>query len=67
MLVSKGGRIFYAKVSGTAADGLVIEPITRNISYRRAKASEVIDHWSHAPATRRAGRVAPAQIALDLP
>ena len=48
VLVSKGGRRFYAKVS-EISDGVVcFEPLERGISYRHASAREVIDLWRHA-------------------
>jgi hypothetical protein len=66
---NKKGRLFHAKVIGADAAGgvLIVEPIERNISYRQLKATEITEHWTHTPATRREDRAAPAQSALDLP
>ena len=48
VLVSKGGRRFYAEVVGIS-DGVVrLEPIQRGVSYRHASAREIVDHWRHA-------------------
>jgi len=64
---NKGGRLFYARVTGTAAAGvLAVQPIERNISYRQLKASEITDHWAHNIATRREHRPPRAQTTLDL-
>jgi NMD protein affecting ribosome stability and mRNA decay len=65
--VNKKGRLFYAKVVGAGAVGtLRVQPLERNISYRHVTANEIVDHWSHNVATRRADRRPPAQTMLDL-
>ena len=48
VLVSKGGRRFYARVLEVAAGTVRFEPIERGISYRHASARELVDHWRHA-------------------
>jgi hypothetical protein len=64
VLVNKRGRLFHARVLGTSAGGLSVEPLDRRISWRQATAREVIDHWTHA---RRDGAERPnsAQLAFD--
>jgi hypothetical protein len=53
VMVSRLGRVFYAKVTGLERAGLVaIEPLDRRVTYRSAKAREIIDHWSHARANQ---------------
>ncbi|MDX6721378.1 MAG: hypothetical protein QOJ63_3632 [Solirubrobacteraceae bacterium] len=64
---NKGGRLFHAKVIGAGPGGtLMVEPIERNISHRRLKASEIADHWAHNVATRREDRAPQAQTTLGL-
>jgi len=47
-MVNRRGRIFYAQVTIRPSDGMVgIEPLDRRITYRSAKAGEIIDHWVH--------------------
>jgi hypothetical protein len=67
VLANKKGRQFHATVIGADAAGvLIVQPIQRNISYRHIIAAEIVDHWSHALATRRQDRRPAAQTALDL-
>ena len=54
VLVSKGGRQFYAKVHGISSGVVRFEPIERGVSYRHASAREVVDLWRHAR-RRRSG------------
>lgn len=54
VLVSKGGRRFYAKVLGVSKGVVRVEPIERGISYRHASARELVDHWRHARRRRGA-------------
>jgi hypothetical protein len=64
---NKKGRLFYAKVVGAGVVGtLRVQPLERNISYRHVTANEIVDHWSHNIATRRADRRPPNQTRLDL-
>jgi hypothetical protein len=64
---NKKGRLFHAKVVGASAAGtLRVQPLERNISYRHVTASDIVDHWSHNVATRRADRRPPTQTVLDL-
>ncbi len=55
VLVSKGGRRFYAKVLGVSKGVVRVEPIERGISYRHASARELVDHWRHARRRRQPG------------
>jgi len=49
VLVNRLGRIFYAKVAGLERAGvLAVEPLDRRVSYRSARAREIVDHWSHS-------------------
>lgn len=65
VLVSKKGRLFYARVAGLGATGgFAVAPLERNVSYRQAAAREIVDHWAHAG--RDAGPVpAAGQISFD--
>jgi len=67
VLASKRGRLFYAKVRAIEPDGsLSVEPLERNISFRRITAREVADHWSHAGRPRTgAGTAAPGQLDMN--
>jgi hypothetical protein len=48
VLVDRLGRVFYAKVLGAERAGvLAVQPLDRRITYRSAKAREVLDHWAH--------------------
>ena len=63
VLVNRLGRLFYAKVGGLERAGvLAVEPLDRRVSYRTAKAREVVDHWSHA----RLGGERPSRAQLQL-
>lgn len=62
VLVNKRGRLFHARVLGTGAGGLSVEPLDRRITWRQASAREVIDHWTHA---RREGNDRPDSSQLD--
>jgi hypothetical protein len=45
ILVDHPGRLFYARDTGLERSGVsVIEPLDRRVSYRWAKAREVVDH-----------------------
>jgi hypothetical protein len=48
--VDKRGRIFHAEVRGLEGSEVLITPLERRETYRRASAREVVAHW------RRAGR-----------
>ena len=48
VLVSKGGRRFYARVLEVSRGTVRFEPIERGISHRHASAHELVDHWRHA-------------------
>lgn len=51
--VDRNGRRFFALVTGDATDGeLPIRPIERGISYRTARARDVIGHWRPSKANR---------------
>jgi hypothetical protein len=67
VLINRLGRIFYAKVGGLERAGvLAIEPLDRRVTYRTAKAREIVDHWSHS----RLGldtRPSRAQLQLEVP
>ncbi len=64
VLVSKGGRRFYAKVEEISGGVVRFEPIQRGISWRHAGPREVVDHWRHA---RRRRRVDEASVAEEGP
>jgi len=65
--VSIKGRMFHALVKGTAGDGLQVEPIERNISYRQIKARDVLEHWAKRgrPRAETAAQDDPAQASFD--
>jgi hypothetical protein len=44
--IDRMGRRFHALVSGSAADGLAIQPLDRRVTYRSCRAREVIAHWA---------------------
>ena len=60
VLVSKGGRRFYARVLEVSRGTVRFEPIERGISYRHASARELVDHWRHA--RRRRGSAEPSLV-----
>jgi hypothetical protein len=65
VLVDRLGRVFYAKVLGSERAGvLTIQPLDRRVSYRSARAREVVDHWAHLREDR-AERPPAAQLQLD--
>jgi hypothetical protein len=45
---------------------LAIEPLDRRVTYRSAKAREVIDHWTHSTLGHDE-RVPVAQLQLEVP
>jgi len=61
VLVSKGGRRFYAKVSGISNGVVRFEPTGRGVSYRHASAREIVDLWRHARRRRRPGEASVAE------
>jgi len=65
--VSVRGRMFHAVVKGTANDGLQVEPIERNISYRQIKARDVLEHWAKRgrPRAEATAQENPAQASFD--
>ena len=66
VLVAHLGRLFYAKVVGHERAGvLAVEPLDRRVSYRSAKAREVLDHWAHARGDRDE-RPSRAQLQLEV-
>ena len=67
VLVNHLGRVFYAKVAGSLQAGvLAIEPLDRRVTYRSAKAREVVDHWTHSTLGHDE-RVPVAQLQLEVP
>ncbi len=65
VLVNRLGRLFYARVGGVERSGvLAVEPLDRRVTYRTAKAREIVDHWSHR-GMNRDDRPSRAQLALD--
>jgi hypothetical protein len=65
VLVNRLGRLFYARVSGLERAGvLALEPLDRRVTYRTARAREIVDHWSHARADRDE-RPSRAQLRLE--
>jgi hypothetical protein len=66
VLVNHLGRVFYAKVAGSQQAGvLAIEPLDRRVTYRSAKAREVVDHWAHSSLGRDES-VPVAQLRLEV-
>jgi hypothetical protein len=65
VLVSGRGGLFYAKVAGLERAGvLAVEPLDRRVTYRTARAREIVDHWSHARVDA-AERPSRAQLRLE--
>ena len=53
VLVDRLGRVFYARVLGAErAAVLSVQPLDRRVTYRSARAREIVDHWSHNRADR---------------
>lgn len=46
-----GGRVFHAFVLNASGGGLAIEPINRNVTYTRVKATQVTGHWRRSAGT----------------
>jgi len=67
VLVSKGGRRFYAKVLGVSKGVVGVEPIERGVSYRHVSARELVDHWRHARRRRAADEPGPQEQAPPPP
>jgi hypothetical protein len=65
--VSVRGRVFHGVVRGVSADGVQLEPIERNISYRHVKARDVLEHWAKRgrPRAEAAADENPAQASFD--
>lgn len=59
VLVSRLGRLFYARVSALEPGGLGLEPLDRRITYRRCRAREVREHFA------RQGRSAGDERVVD--
>lgn len=52
--VDKRGRAFHALVRGHDQRELVILPLTRGVTWQRARAREIVGHWRASKATRAA-------------
>jgi hypothetical protein len=53
VLVDRRGRLFYARVLGAERAGVPsVQPLDRRMTYRSARAREIVDHWSHNRADR---------------
>jgi len=66
--VDHKGRRFHALVTGTAPDGLAIQPTDRRVN-RYSCRSEVIGHWAKRGRPRPTSeplRPSPRQLQLDL-
>jgi len=63
VLVSKGGRRFYAKVAETSGGVVRFEPVERGVCYRHASAREIVDLWRHARRRRGPGDASVAEHA----
>jgi len=63
VLVSKGGRHFYARVSEISVGVVRFVPIERGVSYRHASAREIVDLWRHARRRRGPGDASVAEEA----
>jgi len=61
VLVSKGGRHFYARVSEISVGVVRFVPIERGVSYRHASAREIVDLWRHARRRRGPGEASVAE------
>jgi hypothetical protein len=62
VLVSTGGRVFHATVSGRGVGGFSIEPHDRTVRARHARPGELVDHWLHA---ERAQAIPDGQLSLE--
>lgn len=65
VLVDRLGRRFYAIVRASVADGLAVEPIDRRVTYRQARAREVIEHYARQNRPRDAPGPGESQLTLE--
>ena len=66
--VDRLGRRFHALVISTAQGGLSVQPLDRRISYRSARAHDVVGHWAkrgRPRATNEPLEPSPLQLELD--
>lgn len=65
--LSVRGRVFHALVRGIDVGGLAVEPVEKGVTCRRAKAGDVLEHWSSAgrPRAESLRAVSPEQRSLD--
>ena len=65
--VDRLGRRFHALVSGSAGDGLSIQPLDRKVTYRSCRSREVVAHWSRRGRPRvTAEPLTPTVLQLEL-
>ena len=67
--VDRLGRVFFAVVAGTTADGLALRPCDKRITYRSCRAREVIGHWARQGrpiGTAEELEPSPRQMTLEL-
>ncbi len=65
--VDRLSRRFHAVVTGQAPGGVAVQPLDRRISYRSARAREVIGHWAKRGRPRQTeepSTPAPSQLEL---
>lgn len=66
--VDRLGRRFYALVTGSAPAGLTIQPVDRRVTYRSARAHDVVGHWAKRGRPRATDdplEPSPLQLELD--
>jgi hypothetical protein len=65
--VDRLGRRFHALVTGRTPGGLSIQPLDRRISYRSARAHDVVAHWAKRGRPRISDeRLEPSPLQLEL-
>jgi hypothetical protein len=67
--VDHSGRRFHAIVTGSAPDGLALQPLSQRINYYSCRSREVIGHWAkrgRPRATPEPLRPSPRQLQIDL-
>jgi hypothetical protein len=67
--IDHNGRRFHAIVTGSAPDGLALQPLDRRINYYSCRSREVTGHWGKRGRPRATGeplRPSPRQLRIDL-
>jgi hypothetical protein len=66
--IDRLGRRFHALVTASAPGGLTIQPLDRRVTYRSARAHDVLGHWAKRGRPRQTSEPlepSPLQLELD--